>query len=274
MEHVVLGFDGSNASIVALDWVAERAARRQCRVDVVTVARSNPLAGPAMEFGDAERRIADRAPGAEVLSRTVAGGMPEGLLRAAENADLLVVGAHRRGHMRSALAAWLPLGTVSRAKVPAVVVPDDWTFNDGPIVVGIDDDDSSSAAVPFAAIEAEAAGATLSLVHAWQMPLHTAERDSTVLASSSSVKAAHREMLDRAGDRVVEDHPALRLDRALVHDNPSAALLGLAARASLLVLGTHHRSRLGAMVVGSVCQDALWQSACPVCIVPQTPQAV
>src|SRR6478609_10132058 len=110
MEHIVLGFDGSNASTVALDWVAERAARRPSRVEIITVARSNPLAGLTMATSDAELRITDRAPDTEVVTRTVSGGMPDALLRAAEHADMLVVGAHRRGHTRSALASWLPLG--------------------------------------------------------------------------------------------------------------------------------------------------------------------
>ena len=47
MEHIVLGFDGSNPSFVALDWVAERAARGPSRVEIVTIEREDPLAEPA-----------------------------------------------------------------------------------------------------------------------------------------------------------------------------------------------------------------------------------
>ena len=158
MEHIVLGFDRSGPSFVALDWVAERAARGPSRVEIVTVEVTDPLAEPATVLDEAQRRITDRAPDAEVVSRAVAGRMPQALLRAAETADLLVIGSHRRRRVRSALTGWLPYRTVARTQIPAVVVPEDWTFDDGPIVAGVDDDDSSSGSVPFAVREAEASG--------------------------------------------------------------------------------------------------------------------
>jgi nucleotide-binding universal stress UspA family protein len=274
MEHIMVGLDGSPPSFIALDWAAERAARGQARVEIVTIERTDPLAEPAAVAGAAERRITDRAPDAEVAISTSAGRMPQALLRAAEAADLLVIGAHRRRRVRTALTGWLPLRTVSRSPVPAVVVPEDWTFDDGPILVGVDDDDSSSAAVPFAAREAAASAAPLTLLHAWQMPVPTAGGAGAHPTSSTRVRAAHRELLDRAGDRAAQAHPAVRVDRILVQDNPSSALLSRSMRASLLVLGTHHRGLVEGALLGSVCQDALWLSACPVCVVPATAQPV
>lgn len=273
MEHIVLGFDGSEPSFVALDWVAERAARGPSTVEIVTIERDDPLAEPAKAVDDAERRITDRAPDAEIVTGTVAGRMPHALLRAAENADLLVIGAHRRRRVRSALTGWLPLRTVSRSPVPTIVVPEDWTFVDGPIIVGVDDDDSSSAAVSFAALEAAATGSALTLLHAWQMPLPTTEGAGVLLTSSTHMRAAHQEVLDRTGERVAETHPALRLDKVLIQDNPSSALVTRTERASLLVLGTHHRGPVEGALLGSVCQDALWLSSCPVCVVPATSQS-
>lgn len=274
MERIVVGFDGSPPSFIALDWAGERAARGSSRVEIVTIERADPLSEPTAAVAAAERRITDRVPDAEVAATTSAGRMPQTLLRAAERADLLVIGAHRRRRVRAALTGWLPLRTVSRSRVPTVVVPEDWTFDDGPILVGVDDDDSSSAAVPFAALEAEASTAPLTLVHAWQLPVPAAGGAGALPTSSTHIRAAHRELLDRVGDRVAKAHPALRLNRILVQDNPSSALMSRSTLASLLVLGTHHRGPVEGALLGSVCQDALWLSACPVCVVPATPQSV
>lgn len=270
MEHIVVGFDGSNASWVALDWAAERAARGPCQVEVVTVEHEDLLTEPAGSVAGAERRIMDRAPDAEIVTHTLAGGMPRALLRAAEVADLLVIGAHRRHPVRSALTGWLPVRTVSRSQVPIVVVPEDWTFTDGPIVVGVDDDDSSSAAVGFAAAEAESSRSELTLLHAWQMPEPSTEGAGALLASSTHVKAVHRGLLDQASDRVAQTHPGLQLDRVLVENHPSSALVSRSEGASLLVLGTHGRGLLEGALLGSVCQDALSLSSSPVCVVPAT----
>ena len=38
MNTIVVGFDGTAASLVALDWVAERAARGPTRVEIVMIA--------------------------------------------------------------------------------------------------------------------------------------------------------------------------------------------------------------------------------------------
>ena len=73
----------------------ERRARRS--VEIVTVAAEDPPPESAEDVAirDAQRRVADRAPDAEVKTRTCrVGCLTRG--RAAENADLLVIGAHRR----------------------------------------------------------------------------------------------------------------------------------------------------------------------------------
>lgn len=272
MESIVVGLDGTEASLVALDWAAERAARGPCRMQIVRVDRSGWLGGEHAEdpaLVSAQRRAGDRAPSAEIASRAVAGRMPDTLVREAQGADLLVIGAHRRRPVRSALTGWLPLRTVSRSRIPVAVVPDGWSGLDGPIVVGVDDDDSSSEAIRFAAAEAEAAGVGLTMVHAWMMPPPTTDGAVALLASPIEVKGGHRRILDQAHRDVVQTHPALAVERSLVHDNPIDALLTAASTASLLVLGTHHRGFLAAAMLGSVGQDALWQCDIPVCVVPR-----
>jgi nucleotide-binding universal stress UspA family protein len=276
MEHIVVGFDGTRASFVALDWAAERAAREPCRVEIVTVDAARTLPGGIGEvaFRDAERRVMDRSPYSTVTSRDLPGHMPDALLRTAETADLLVIGTQRPRGARSTWSGRLPMRTVARSRVPTVVVPEDWRPTEGSIVVGVDDDESSSAAVNFAAAEADAAGAEVTLVHAWQLPPPTIEGSIALLESPIEVQAVHRRLLDRTLRHIADGYPTIRPAKLLVRDTPSAALLAASARASVLVLGTRHRGPVTGTLLGSVGRDALRLSRVPVCVVPMVLSAV
>lgn len=273
MDTIVVGFDGSTASFVALDWVGERAARLPSRVELVRVDHGDALAGEfeAYAFDKGMSRLRNLAPDAEVSHRTVAGRMPQALVKAAAGADLLVIGTHHHRPVRSALTGWRPLRTITQSPVAVVVVPDDWQPGDGPVVVGVDDDASSAAALDFAARHADAVDTGVTLVHAWQMPVPTMEGPVALLSSPVEVKRAHRRLLDDAGAALGGTHPGIRIESLLVQDNPAAALLNALPRPSLIVIGTHRRGRAEGMFLGSVTQDVIPLSRVPVCVVPTIP---
>lgn len=270
MESIVVGFDGTEPAFVAVDWVAERAARVPSRVELLRVEPEDLLVEDTeiLAFSQAEGRIHDLAPETDVSSRRVGGHVPDALLEAGSRADLLVIGAHLGRPVRAALTGWRPLRTLARSVVPTVVVPGDWNGAEGPILVGVDDDDSSDAAIAFAASEASLAGADLTLLHAWLMPAPTLEGPVALLASPMDVKAAHRRILDDARSRVAVAHPGVTVKAILVQDNPPSALLHAAAGTSLLVLGTHHRGIMAGAFLGSVALDTVPLSPVPVCVVP------
>lgn len=128
METIVLGFDGSETSSVALDWVAERAASRQTRIEIIMIGGTLLQDDFGRDAGliDAERRVRDRAPDADIDSHRFTGKMPDALLERARGADLLVVGSHRGHPIWSALSGWMPTRVASRSHTPVAVVPDDW----------------------------------------------------------------------------------------------------------------------------------------------------
>lgn len=271
METMVVGFDGTEASFVALDWVAERAARAPSRVQLVRIDSMTPALVDDMEqltFDEAERRLSGVAPETEVTSRTVHGKLPTDLVAAARGADLLVIGVHRRRAIRAALTGWRPLRIAARSSTPIAVIPDDWSPSEGPVVVGVDDDESSSAAIDFAAREALATGGALEMRHAWRMPDPAMDGSVALLALPAEEKAAHRRILDAAHAQVIADYPTLHVHRVLVQAQPPTDLLAAARHASLLVLGTHHRGVFAGALLGSVAQDTLAASSVPLCIVP------
>ena len=272
MDTIVVGFDGSQASFVALEWAAQRASIGPYRLSLVRVDSADPLEDEigGFAFDDAERRVADLAPAVEVSSRTLRGRVPGALVREADAARalMLVIGAHHRRPIRSSLAGWRPLRTAAQSSGPVVVVPDDWTDVEGPILVGVDDDASSDAAIRFAADEADRLGLDLVMLHAWQMPVPRMDGSVTVIASPSSVKAERSRLLEAAKEEVATRHPGLPIRTELVKDNPAAALLTAAGRSSLLVLGSHRRGILAGAMLGSIGQDVLPLAQLPVCIVP------
>lgn len=140
--RIVVGVDGSDESIRALQWAVDEARRRDATLDIV-VAWHSPYAAAADITGmaasrinredieQASQEILDRA--MEVARRessavriepvVVEGGAARSLLEAAADADLLVVGSRGRGGF-----AGLMLGSVSQqcahhAPCPVVIVP-------------------------------------------------------------------------------------------------------------------------------------------------------
>ncbi|MDN3494884.1 universal stress protein [Planococcus sp. APC 4015] len=270
VESIIVGFDGSDASFVALDWVGERAARGRARVEIVmiggTIFSDTTRANPSIH--NAESRLRSRAPDAEIASRQFPGRLPESLLEHASAADLLVIGSHLRRSIRSALTGRLPLKICIASPIPVVIVPDQWTAVDGPVVVGLDEDESSDAALQVAASEAAAVADTLVVVHAWQMPPPRMEGAVALLASPIQEKAVQRSILRESVLALSRSHPDVQVEQVLVQESPTTALLEHARDASLLVLGTHHRSLFAGALLGSVGQGVLAHARIPVCIVP------
>jgi nucleotide-binding universal stress UspA family protein len=165
----------------------------------------------------------------------------------------------------------MPLQIASHSSIPVVVVPDNLSPVVGPVVVGIDDDDSSREAMDVAAGEADAGGFTLAVVHAWQMPAPRIEGSVALLASPIQVRAEHRNTLRAAVLGVSLSYPDLDIEQVLIQENASRALLTRAEDASLLVIGSHHRGFLARAFLGSVGQEVLSQSSVPVCVVPNIP---
>ncbi len=269
MVHIVVGYDASPAAQSALAWVADRATRGRAKVELVTVMNmlfSDYIAAEdALEDGARQLR---ELSGLEVDTHSLDGSMPNALIEDARRADLLVLGITRTRPVRTALKGWIPARAAARATMPTVLVPEGWRPNEHAVMVGVDDDDSSDAAILFGAREASADARLLRLVHGWQMPTPTIEGSIALLTSPIVAKNAHRKVLEEAGRRVSEAYPELGIEEVLVADNPSAALVARADRASLLVLGTHHRGLIAGATLGSVAHDILWHVSCPICIVP------
>jgi nucleotide-binding universal stress UspA family protein len=132
--RIVVGVDGSEGGIRALDWAVAEAARRGGTVVAVTAWQwTEPQLGVDVraEREQAARRtleeavIAARTPYPQVVVSTVAvaGGAAEALLGAATGADLLVLGSHGHGRLFHAVLGSVTEACIRRAACPVVVIP-------------------------------------------------------------------------------------------------------------------------------------------------------
>ena len=271
MERIVLGYDGSPASVSALSWVAGRASREIANVGLVNVVgrSATDRASALDQLAHAEEFLREHVPGIGVELHRLEGGVPEALTDIADDTDLLVVGINPGHPIRTAMAGAIPLRLSTTAQVPVVMVPAGWVDLGEPVTIGISDDDSSSAALAFAAAEAHSTRTAIRLVHAWLMPAPSFSGATALMLTPERAMAEHRATLDDAVGWVMDRYPTLELKTELVRDSQSAALLRYGPRSSMLVMGTHHRGVLAGSLLGSVVQEVLWRAECPVAVVPQ-----
>lgn len=130
------------------------------------------------------------------------------------------------------------------------------------IVVGVDGSDHSNAALIWALEQAEALGATVEAIFAWQLPLISVpgafERDR--------MEASAKELLLDAVSSVAPT-PQVPLITTVAEGDTIASLVAAASRADLLVLGTRGRSPVKGLLLGSVSQGCAATAPCPVVIV-------
>jgi nucleotide-binding universal stress UspA family protein len=133
---IVVGVDGSPASVAALRWAASMAAAQHRELVAVGVWEPHPMASyaPAATPHADEREQAEHAltvavsdvvaavPAVKVRQVPEAGLPARVLLRQAEGAELLVLGSHRHSAAFSPAAGPVALACLRGAHCPVVVV--------------------------------------------------------------------------------------------------------------------------------------------------------
>jgi nucleotide-binding universal stress UspA family protein len=267
MEHITLGYDGTQTGQSGLDWVIDRCNTREAQVTIVEISGPGYEAGDVLD--DAARAVRERAPATRAITARVRGDIAIELADIGVGADLLVLGVRPDVRLRALMSRMLPLRVTARAHLPVVLVPRGWQPRRGSIVVGIDDDDSSNPAVGFAVREAAADGSPLHLVHAWLTgsPAYPLRADRT--DSSTTALEMHRRILARAAQHARDQEPRLEITESLVRDNPVSALSHRAHEATMIVIGTHGRGPVAGVLLGSVAWDLLGNVPTPLCVVPR-----
>ncbi len=140
----------------------------------------------------------------------------------------------------------------------------------GVIVVGVDGSALGREALCFALAEAALRGARLDVVHAWDIPPLT----GTGVGMIPALQLLRRELggaaldvleaeLAQAGD----DAAGVEIERHVAQGDAAGALVGQAAGADLLVVGSRGHGSVTGAVLGSVSGACLHHAPCPVAVV-------
>jgi nucleotide-binding universal stress UspA family protein len=138
-------------------------------------------------------------------------------------------------------------------------------MNGSRVVVGVSGSTTSTAAVQWAAVEAQLRGADLHVVlaHHWRIPgRHFESRDELLRTTGERVTA----ILDTAVDQARSAAPDVHVQGSGEVGDPVPILLQAAADADLLVVGGRSRATPGPLLTPVTSQIAAYAS-CPVAVV-------
>jgi nucleotide-binding universal stress UspA family protein len=141
----------------------------------------------------------------------------------------------------------------------------------GRIVVGVDDSEQAAAALRWALAEGVLRQATVEVVHSWSPPMSAMPFGATLRlrAHEGEIDAVARESVDEIVDGALaemDDQPPEVL-RTILPGAPALTLVEVAEGADLLVVGSHGRTGLSRLVVGSVAMACVQHAPCPVVVI-------
>jgi nucleotide-binding universal stress UspA family protein len=148
----------------------------------------------------------------------------------------------------------------------------------GKIVVGVDGSPGSLAALRFALAEARLHDAVVVALHVWSLPLtempgpFLLELAGPPGPSLDEVTAAltrdAEERLDQALQELASEAEGIEIERRVTQGAAAAVLVEASRDAELLVVGTRGRGGFKGLLLGSVSQQCVSHSSCPVVTVP------
>jgi len=284
---IVVGVDGSEAGLRAVDWAADEATVRglPLRLVYASLWERYEGAGLADDLGKpseevmaedvvraAARRAKARSAGLDVSTEVLPEEPEYALVRESRSAALLVTGTRGRSGLAEAVLGSVSLTVAGHAHCPMVVVRGNHDNQarhgtHGRVVVGVGEDAKASLAVGFAFEEARRRGAAVNAVRAWRCPAHEST-DHPLLAGEPA--RLHEQQAVEALETALQDAPEdVEVERRTVEGPARAVLVAASQDADLVVLGARRRARHFGLQLGRVAHGVLHHSACPVVIVPE-----
>ncbi|MFI9755158.1 universal stress protein [Streptomyces collinus] len=285
---LIVGVDGSDGSILAIDWAADEAVRHGLPLRLVYASLWERYEGALPSLGrerprervmadhivaSAEERVRRLNPDLKVTGEAVAAEAVAALLSEGDSASALVTGSRGRGELKGALLGSVSLAVAARAYCPVIVVRGDkagLAGTHGRILLGAGGPDTSAEAVRFAFREAEARGCELDVVRAWRLPANeNADPPAPAETPVYEHEAQASDLVEALVADVMADHPAVRVRRATAEGPARKVLVNRSAAADLVVVGARRRSGHFGLQLGRVSHTLLHHADCPVAVVPQ-----
>ncbi|MFJ3037227.1 universal stress protein [Streptomyces tendae] len=310
MPHgIVVGIDGSTEGLAAAHWAAQEAQRRGTGLGVVHVRHPRPAPYVPMDgtegdwaerlLGEAVRSVRSAHPGLRITGRLVCDATVAGLLKAAADADLLVLGSRGLGPLGGFLTGSVSQRVVGRSPRPVVLVragrstaDEHLPATDGvapeetpqtpyrQVVLGLQTDRPCDELIEFAFDAARRRGTGLSVVHAFRTALRPAPVPSVPLVAAAPEAPAPvpwpqaQALADQ--ERTVaavlrpwrEKYPAVPVTETVTEGRAAVVLVRAAQDAGLLVVGRRGLDHRVGVFTGPVTHAVLHHVGCPVAVVP------
>jgi nucleotide-binding universal stress UspA family protein len=135
----------------------------------------------------------------------------------------------------------------------------------GRVVVGVDGSPSSRRALRWALEQAEATGAKVVAVLAWQVPRNFGT--GVMVMPGAQWDAEARNTLRSAVAPASSERPRVAVEQRVVEGHPVEVLLHEARDADLLVVGNRGLGGFAGALLGSVSQHCVHHATCPVVVI-------
>lgn len=290
---LVVGVDGSDSSLEAVDWAVDEAARHELPLRLVHASRWERYEGRLPSFGTSRssgeivaenivascmQRATSRNAEVKVSAEALAEDAVSALLQEGREAFAVVMGSRGRGELADTLLGSVSLAVAARSLSPVIVVRGGERNRQGAfgrVVLAVGDVAEGSAAIRFAFREARARDAELHAVRTWRRPAHSHGSQSLLIHEASTLLYEEQaatilnEVLDE-----VEREEGDKGDKTVCHrdviEGPAHRVLqDVSEQADLLVVGSLHRRDRAGLQLGRVSHAVLHRAACPVAVVPQ-----
>ncbi|MCO1616611.1 MULTISPECIES: universal stress protein [Micromonospora] len=282
-DEILVGYDGSSDAAVALNWALDEAGRsgRPVRLAYVfewltVTGWIGPGVAPGVWPDEAARQqveelvrkaaadaAADR-PGLTVHGEVFDGPPALVLQERSADAGMLVLGSRGHGGFGGLLAGSTAVSVTAHAHCPVVVVRDGQAATSGPVVAGSDGSESALRALGFAVERAAQRDVPLRVLRAWEPP---GDRWVPPDFDPEQVAASERAAAEAELAPWRESFPDVPVEIEAVPGSASALLVEASRSAQLVVVGSRGRGGLRGMLLGSVSQQLIQHSHCPVAVV-------
>jgi nucleotide-binding universal stress UspA family protein len=284
---ILVGVDGSNDGLRAVDYAAAEARVRRTPLHIVTAvppatATAFGLALPLLTT-DTAAAAAEQATAAAARRALASGLLPEQvsaevvlgypgdvLAEMSKGATAVVIGRRGLSGLERVFTGSTSVTVGAKAHCPVIVVPHGWrppVAGGRAVGVGIDGSAEAVPALAAAYTEAAARKVVLRVIFAYQPHLDG-------LAGTADYDATLTDWLAQAELRVAEtlagwhdDFPDTTVQRHFVRAHPVRVLVEESHDLDLLFVGTNGSSAMSGLVLGTVARAVVAGSACPVALV-------
>ncbi|MFE9311874.1 universal stress protein [Streptomyces sp. NPDC088353] len=297
LSPVIVGVDGSAESLAAVEWAAREAVRRDRPLRMVHARNWTPRQTESEPANTEQRQLARRTlrqaeehirgsvPDVRLTDEQVEGPATAALLKATEQAELLVLGSRGLSGFTGVLVGSVAQGVVAMAPRPVVLVrageeaedehfpADDGSPSTGTgfrdVVLGIDLADACDEVIEFAFEAARLRHARLRVVYAWQPPSAISLGPGDIGLINDPAQAEEWRDFLSALLRVWRDkYRDTEVLETVVEGKASTVLVRAASAASLLVVGRRLSERPTVPRIGPVTHAAVHHVRCPLAVVP------